>query len=383
MARAFFSGQQTLTAFQTLFPFVEELKEFKTSFPDFNNLNIKEWNVENINTPCFGVLIPAAVFELTQIPAIQAEMKKLGIQPLKYEIDLFFEDKLNKIVNIAQYFRNKNNLEVAQKLEKFMELFKFQAQVWNRYYISESKCYHQNTCYDKKEHELKEESQSIQDILDDPTHKSDVVTEKMFCTKHMVRTPLEWDQLVEQAGVHSNWKQNLHYDKVLSCFGANEEESKEVVQLMKRDVEWLSKILNGFKIKGCLTDVVNLVMCIMKINPATFQHTEEKTVEMQIADTIRKFSRMLVIYLSKKDSEDLNFWIPNIFIHDAEVDDMLCWAILKVLNPNIVVTVQLPPDLIFKKLHPILESYGATIFTDPHSRNAKAVRHTFHDILNQ
>ena len=88
--------------------------------------------------------------------------------------------------------------------------------------------------------------------------------------------------------------------------------------------------------------------------------------------------------LAAKQFDDL--WIPTDMIHDAEFDDQLAWLLLRYVHKQKGTTlrtlVQLPTP---KPEYPELEEFdqrfkkhGCETFRDPASRNAKAIKATYH-----
>ena len=124
---------------------------------------------------------------------------------------------------------------------------------------------------------------------------------------------------------------------------------------------------------GCLTDVANLIYA-MTGEPA--KDLDERKVAEAI-DTVKA-------KLAAKQFDDL--WIPTDMIHDAEFDDQLAWLLLRYVHKQKGTTlrtlVQLPTP---KPEYPELEEFdqrfkkhGCETFRDPASRNAKAIKATYH-----
>jgi len=344
MNRVFFSGQQTSTAWAI----VREAKEIRTSLR--NDQKVPVWpdqkSVVNVNTPCvsaripegivslkhlsnspcFGALIPEAIYSLMQLPDIQVQMKKLDIPPLTYEWDALLGYKLD-------HLRELSNLFVNEPLQRKLEYFASQ-------------------------HYMNDDSQS------------------------RVENMKDWCQILKRCGISDDWKQNLHCEKILLCFGATKEQNEKAIKTMRRKLEWLSKFVNGYRIQGCLTDVVNLCVCLLKKSGDnnTTEKEEKNEVKMNNEEDIAASILQLKELLSSKQYAD-NLWIPDTFCHDAEVDDMLCWAILKAINPKLNVIVQLPDKEEIDEEEML--SYGATrLFMDEDSKNLKVIQRTFEHIRN-
>ena len=130
----------------------------------------------------------------------------------------------------------------------------------------------------------------------------------------------------------------------------------------------------GYNVAGCLADVANLIFA-MNGDPPPKKPSEGKVVEV-IESVVEK--------LRERKWSDL--WIPTEVVHDAENDDILAWLLLrhvhKCRGTNVEVLVQLPtpnpeyPEL--EKFDVLFKKHGCETFRDPSSRNAKAIKHTFH-----
>jgi len=168
-----------------------------------------------------------------------------------------------------------------------------------------------------------------------------------------IQNGFDWNQFLLQNDIPKDWENKLHYDHVLTLF-------KDDPILNKHAIRWLSKILCGFNIPGCLTDVMNLISAL---------GLKHDLMEDNIVDLLFKI-----------DHQDLlDLWIPDIFIHDGEQDDLLCVILLQYLNPNLQVKVQLPIQDWFDSLSNKYQQLGWKIIRDPDSKNQIALQH-FHNL---
>jgi hypothetical protein len=191
-----------------------------------------------------------------------------------------------------------------------------------------------------------------------------------------------WDDMLSKELNKKDWKDNLHRTKVLLNFGATPEENQKVITIHLRKLEWLSKFLMAYKIKGCLTDIVNLVMAMMP-------HQTLPETEAEVVSLVSKFTEKL----RKSDISDL--WIPDLIVHDAEMDDMFCWAILRAVKmiqkeAHLTIVVQLHPNVPDEILFHIksLLRYRHNnpknqVFADGDSKNLLAILNNFQHVLNK
>merc|ERR1712136_611923 len=95
----------------------------------------------------------------------------------------------------------------------------------------------------------------------------------------------------------------------------------ETNNLEQFSLRWLGKALIGFKPKGCLTDLVNLIFAMESIEP------NKDMPEREIVETIKLFAEKIKGPFHRKTALQ-NLWIPDMLMYDAENDDMLCWVLL-------------------------------------------------------
>jgi hypothetical protein len=102
---------------------------------------------------------------------------------------------------------------------------------------------------------------------------------------------------------------------------------------------WLGKAFSGYNVKGCLTDVVNLVFAMAELGDDG--KDPKGLAESEIADKITE----VVTKVNRSDLSGL--WVPTHIVHDSESDDLLCWLLLeqihKTLGSDLQVLVQFPP----------------------------------------
>jgi hypothetical protein len=194
---------------------------------------------------------------------------------------------------------------------------------------------------------LQEKASQIRKYFKDSTHitsfldnfqKLDIVTMDTF---------EKWNTFLLNNNIAGNWDQCLHQDKILSLFHDGKASHLPAIR-------WLSKIVNAFTIPGCLTDVVNLVEAL----------------------NMKSITELMYNIIHHTNFFE---WIPDIFIHDGEQDDFLCFILLTYLNPNLKVKMQLPIEKKFDVLEKNYLEFGWIILRDPDSKNAEALQH-FHKI---
>ena len=132
-----------------------------------------------------------------------------------------------------------------------------------------------------------------------------------------------------------NYEENLSFDRMLSVFGvdnattaaiqAHEISEKkdgtvETSFLEQFSLRWLGKALIGLKPKGCLTDLVNLIFAMESKEP------NKDMPEREIVETFKLFAEKIKAPFHRETALQ-NLWIPDMLMHDAENDDMLCWVL--------------------------------------------------------
>ena len=306
----FQSHQQTSIAYDEWHRWLRgrEPESLKVSLPPFNvpqtitmSYNLNKSMTKSYNVPTFGVLIPKAIMPLFESEEIKAMAKELNITIPKYMLDVFVQKKMFKVKILVQAARDLGGWEEqADKLERFATAFENLA-------VAE------------------------------------------------VPGPDEWKSFVEQH-VAEGWESRLHFDHVLQNFGFDDDAAKKLRgtkyaetdgktgEVTTHDLEtfafrWLGKAFSGYSVKGCLTDVVNLVFAMAELDD---DGTDPKDLlESQIADKI-------TAVVTKVNRGDLSgLWVPTHIVHDSESDDLLCWLLLeqihKTLGSDLQVLVQFPP----------------------------------------
>jgi len=280
-----------------------EPESLKVSLPPFNvpkTITLLPMT-KSYNVPTFGVMIPKAIMPLFESEEIKAMAKELNIRIPKYMLDVFVQTKMFKVKILAQAARDLGGWEEqADRLERFATAFENLA-------VAE------------------------------------------------VPGPDEWKRFVEQH-VAEGWESRLHFDHVLQNFGFDDDAAKQLRgtkyaetdgktgEVTTHDLEtfsfrWLGKAFSGYSVKGCLTDVVNLVFAMAELDD---DGTDPKDLlESQIADKI-------TAVVTKVNRGDLSgLWVPTHIVHDSESDDLLCWLLLeqihKTLGSDLQVLVQFPP----------------------------------------
>ena len=154
----------------------------------------------------------------------------------------------------------------------------------------------------------------------------------------------------------AGWESRLHFDHVLQNFGFDDDAAKRLRgtkhtetdpksgEETTQDLEtfsfrWLGKAFSGYSVKGCLTDVVNLLFAM-----AELYDDGKDPKELAESEIARKLTEV-VTKVNKGDFSGL--WVPTHIVHDSESDDLLCWLLLehihKKLGSDLQVLVQFPP----------------------------------------
>ena len=302
--KLFQSHQQTSGAFEEWRPWLRgrEPESLKVSFPPFNDRGLKLLPMtKKYNVPNFGVMIPKAVTPLFEGDEIKALATELNIHIPQYMLDSFVQKKMFKVKVLVQAARDLGGCdEQADRLERFATAF-------------------ENLAVDE------------------------------------IRGPDEWKRFVE-GHVAAGWESRLHFDHVLQNFGFDDDAAKRLRgtkhtetdpksgEETTQDLEtfsfrWLGKAFSGYSVKGCLTDVVNLVFAMAELYGDG--KDPKKLAESEIARKITE----VVTKVNKGDLSGL--WVPTHIVHDSESDDLLCWLLLehihKKLGSDLQVLVQFPP----------------------------------------
>lgn len=283
------------------------LASIKASCPKFNK-GVEIKNVEQIDIPVYGLRIPLEIKKLFQLDLFDSNRELLN-KLLEYKFDSFIQTKIDKVNPIIEEFE-KRGID-SSSLKTFISLFK--------------------------------------DIS--------------------INSEEDWNTFLKTCNIPQNYVKHLHVSEVLQLFGCDKYTAKEILEtkyenttLEQHSVRWLSKALSAYKIEGCLTDVVNLIYAMTKHN--TINQTESDVIEV-------------INYFKNAIDDDIigcihkHFWVPDIFIHDCEVDDVLCRIIIKLFNNKVKEIVQFhsinqsPNDSLSEIVH---------FFYDEDSKNAKSFR---------
>lgn len=311
----------------------------KASTPPFNtrlNVPLPDQCVA-LNVATFGVKLPRVIMKLFEPAEIVAVSSECTIPIPKYALDTFVQKKMSKVSDLVAEARkpemglDEADIAAVDKLEQFSIAFG-----------------------------------------------------KLDGKK--ISGPVEFQTFVEQY-VNAGWEDHLHFDSVLvKNFGLSQAVSDKLrlttIKVMDKDVEsdvslehhalrWLTKAFKGYGPVGCLTDLVNLVYCMLHMT----QPAEASEADAMAA--VSKFQEML-------DQQRLNeLWLPTHLAHDAETDDCLCWLLLTRLHQmqgtELEVLIQLPAE---EKCHDIADCLrehkgNIQIFRDEDSSNGKAVGATW------
>jgi len=302
----------------------------KASMPPFNNPLKMRFpdSITAVDVPVFGVRITGATLRIFDDRDILDLLQEFEIQIPKHRINTFVQNKMFKVYDM---------LEAGRAEPTIAE-----------------------------------------------THKEAMYRVEQFCkefealtSKTMNGTPA-WEAFINKH-VRSNWADNLHLDDILSNFGFDKDaadrlgkmefvhpEGGKTTPYADYSLRWLSKVFLSYGPQVLVTDIVNLIFAMMKMD------TQVVPQEAMIVDVIDRFREKL----KEGDVDDL--WIPTHFIMDAESDDFMAWAIIehvhRLRGTDLELLVQLAAD-------PELDALAAkltgklqcSLIRDKGSRNAQAI----------
>jgi len=344
IVRLFCSHQQTEEALRVRGLWLEglQIESVKSSIPPFNvRLNIAwppDWKPVDYNVATFGVKLPRVIMDFFETEEMQriskVERSQIPIPP--YALDSFVQKKMVKVLELVAECRkpeagmDAESLKSATKLENFAKGF---------------------TGIDAKK----------------------------------ISGPKEFEDFVHKH-VAPGWEDQLHFDHVLAMFGFTKAASDKIrgmtIKVQEKDQEidvtlehhalrWLTKAFRGYGPVGCLTDMVNLVYAVLKMEQP------KEASEEAVMDAVNRLQDKM----KRNDLTDL--WIPTHLVHDAETDDALTWLLLQRLHElqktRLEVLIQMPPEEAQDELAQWLKNHGTKIqvFRDKDSSNGKAVSNTW------
>jgi len=293
--------------------------------------------VQGRDVPCYGS-IPNALAEMMLDDVFQKYFKRLQAERPSYTLDSFVQKKMGKVTQMCNLATTELKVRGPDK-----------------------------DAFDKVR------------LFADAFAKLDPKT---------VTTEAQWKQWVSQY-VPDDYQDNLSFDRMLSNFGVDDDTARAVREheiteekdgkkdtntLEQHSLRWLGKALTGFKPKGCLTDLVNLLFAMERKEP------KKDMPEREIVQTIKDVHQKI----KKLTEQPQDLWIPDILMHDAENDDMLCWVLLDFIRDTLKlkpleVHIQLPYSDKFDGLVDGWKKLGehVTAFKDVNSLNEAALLHNF------
>jgi hypothetical protein len=150
-----------------------------------------------------------------------------------------------------------------------------------------------------------------------------------------------------------------------------EKDQEMDVTLEHHSLRWLTKAFRGYGPVGCLTDLVNLVYAVLKMEQP------KEASEEAVMDAVNRLRDKM----KRNDLTDL--WIPTHLVHDGESDDALTWLLLQRLHElqktRMEVLIQMPLEAALDEISHFLKNHGTKVqvFRDKDSSNGKAVSNTW------
>lgn len=422
----FASCQQTYSFFNTLYNENKNLNII-TSLPPFNKRDeTKNFNKTlpnefiNYNIAVYGVKIPLIIKRIFENEKIRKNLfifgDKKDLLNLNYTIDRFVQTKtykINKLVSIL-----KENKEVKKSFLKYQ----LENEMRN---MKETECILGVHCDYKKYDELEKilniiNNDYLQDCVSDCECNCIGITECMSnCEfeqllntymyydsidklekfgeefKNLKETEIkswnDWNDFILKSirfNPYYDWKDKLNLEVVLTLFGFDEATCKVIndieiensvgVKVGNEYVRWISKMLSGYNIKGCLTDVINFIFAILEKDNNKIYN------EKQIVNILEEFEKT---YLEDKLETKLS--IGTLFV-DMEKDDLLTILLAYSLfnkeskeskGDKLNLFCQLPYDFknknLLKLLETLKENFNVTIIYDLNSLNSKVLENFY------
>ncbi len=165
-----------------------------------------------------------------------------------------------------------------------------------------------------------------------------------------IKSTADWNNFMRSCGFPQDWSSNLHHDDLRKMFN------------IEHVPKWLPKNMMLWNLKGCLTDIVNMVFMLQDIKPDN-------------AMTEQEISNVITVFAGRLTRKDFRMpWMPDVLVEDEESDDVFTRGILTYMNPDLKVIVQLPKVNGFDDLDTRLSNSGYEVFRDHDSKNAQAIR---------
>jgi len=324
--RVYVSWQQTELSHIELRGLVDSDAEVKASTCKFNVAQRPVPDlVQRVDVPCFGSIL-GALAEMMLDDMFKEHFSKLGNERPSYQLDTMVQKKMGKVTRMCDIAEDKFKIEGPNK-DAFNKVREFA----------------------------------------DGFGKLDPGT---------VPTAADWKKWIGRY-VPDNYEENLSFDRMLSIFGVDDATAAAIRAHEISEERWLGKALIAFKPKGCLTDLMNLIFAMESIEP------NKDMPEREIVETIKLFAEKIKGPVHRKTALQ-NLWIPDMLMHDAENDDMLCWVLLDFIRnkmdlKKLKVHIQLPESDKFETLERHWKDLGenVTTFKDVNSRNEAALIHNF------
>ena len=395
VATMFATNQQTYYAMQQtrLWLALKEVESWKISMPPFNRpqagMQLDE-NSHLYNVPVFGLRIPKALMALFDMQGVKDLAGELGVKLPTYTISKAVQDKMYKVRLLVSKARERSDCQAGQnadavgRLEGFLDGFvQLRAsdiagpEAWVEWVCTytvardwtarlEFSALLSNFGFDERAAKALQITE-IEDVQDDGSTKL-VSPCSNFC---------------RSAPFSHTSRHSLPAARPMACYTSFPRCVRRVsvalphapqVKLEQYSLRWLSKAMAGYMESGYLTDVANLVFAMNGAPPS------DKPTEMGVVKVIEEVISKLAAHSWSE------LWIPTDFVHDAESDDILAWLLLRHIHKcrgtSLQVLVQLPtpkpeyPEL--EQFDLLFKAHDCETFRDPSSRNANAIKHTYH-----
>jgi len=334
--RLFVSTQLTWQAVQLL-ESVGGGRQIRASMPPFNKkgkglpqfeaLSEVSKDVITLDAPCYGVRITEAIMELFSLPGLQEQARKLRVPIPFCQLNRVAQRKLEGHVN--------NIVKTAQGMKRFSAGRNAKA------------------------------LGTLQAFTEKITGLTPEATE--------CQSMGEWKKFVYRYA-SEGWEDRLHINDVLLNFGFDDADAEDLRDKCdSKALRWLSKAFSIYGFPGSPADVVNLAFAMTGSRAPSNRPVSQ--------DNVMAVLTRLKCSLQQIQPDPEGLWIPSIFIHDSEMDDIMSWLVLRHVHEErktkLYVYTSLPTGDDMNVIEGQLSHFCEYVDRDPESCNKQSILEYF------